>query len=254
MRGPVNAVLLAAGRGSRLAPLTDRTHKSLLSVSGKPVLAYAVERLIQSGCQDIVCVTGYRRDDICDFLSSYGGAVRTIDNGRYAEDVNILSTELGVSALRRPELGYLIVETDIVLENKGWDAILNQPASSDSFWVTRGRYSQALTGGALAADSRGQVTGMVYAPVYDARYEGWQKLLGMLYVGSHEVQADRTLRQKAMERTIAQYYMTPWVENRAELPCMAFDLGDVYASSYNDVQAYHRTQQEFGAISGAVHG
>ncbi|MFO1378096.1 MAG: NTP transferase domain-containing protein [Steroidobacteraceae bacterium] len=252
MRGPVNAVLLAAGRGSRLAPLTDLTHKSLLPVAGKPVLAYVMDRLTRAGCQDIVCVTGYRKDDIAGFLASYGSAVRTIENARYEQDVNILSTEIGVSALRRPELGYLLVETDIVLEDRGWDAILDRTAAGDSFWVTRGRYSRALTGGALHADDSGRVTDMVYAPAYDARYEGWLKLLGVLYVGEREVQADRAIRQKAMQRTIAQYYMTPWVENRAELPCMACDLGDVYASSYNDVEAYQRTQQEFSAV-GAVH-
>lgn len=252
MRGPVNAVLLAAGRGSRLAPLTDLTHKSLLPVLGKPVLAYVMDRLIQSGCEDIVCVTGYRKEDISSFLAAYGSAVRTIENSRYEQDVNILSTDVGVGALRRPELGYLIIETDIVLENKGWNAIMDRAASDSSFWVTRGRYAPSLTGGALAADGNGKVTDMVYAPTYDARYEGWQKLLGVLYVGEREVQADRAVRQRAMQKTIAQYYMTPWVENRAELPCMACDLGDVYASSYNDVQAYHRTQREFAA-TGAVH-
>lgn len=249
MSGPVNVVLLAAGRGSRLAPLTDQTHKSLLPIAGKPVLGHVLDALLSSDCEDIVCVTGYRESDLRAFLAPYGKRVRTVHNERYAEDVNILSTELGVSALRRPDLGYLIVETDIILAAEGWKTILRETQAAQSFWVTRGRYSRQLTGGALAVDAAMRVTGMVYAPVYDERYEGWLKLLGMLYVGPEQVAADRTLRQESMRRTIAQYYMTPWVENLAQLRCMACDLGDVYASSYNDLDAYRRADQEFKAAS-----
>ena len=51
-----------------------------------------------------------------------------------------------------------------------------------------------------------------------------------------------------MDKSIAQYYMMPWVENLPLLPCLARDLGDVYAVSYNDMAAYRRADEEYTRI------
>lgn len=248
---PAGVVLLAAGRGSRLAALTEHTHKSLLPVAGKPVLRYVMEEVFARGIEDVVVVTGDKRDAIERFVSEYcPGRVRLAHNERFAADTNILSTEIGVTALRNPERGYLIVETDLVVEPAGWASILDTAADRESFWVTRGTYGTSLTGGALQADASGQVTGLVYAPQYDATYQGWQKLLGVLYVGSDQVAMDRELRQAGIERTIAQYYMTPWVEHLPRLPCRAKPLGAHYAASFNDLETYRHIDAQFTTVVG----
>ena len=48
------AMILAAGRGERMRPLTDRTPKPLLAVGGKPLIVWQVERLVAAGFADIV--------------------------------------------------------------------------------------------------------------------------------------------------------------------------------------------------------
>jgi hypothetical protein len=252
-RVPANVVLLAGGRGRRMVPLTDRTHKSLSPIWGRPALQYALDPIVAAGCQDIVCVTGYKQDDIRQFLTStYGNTVRTVHNEQYADDINILSTELGVNTLRRPDLGYLVVETDIFLEASGWNRILSVDTSS--FWVTRGTYSPDLTGGVLHADSSSNVTEIIYAPTYNAQYEGWPKLFGILYVGAGQVANDRAILRRAIERTISQYYMTPWTENLPRLPCKARDLGDAYGCSYNDIAAYQRVADDHRRKLGMPNG
>src|SRR5690606_30821158 len=50
----VKAMILAAGRGERMRPLTDTTPKPLLSVGGKPLIVWHLERLAQAGFRDIV--------------------------------------------------------------------------------------------------------------------------------------------------------------------------------------------------------
>lgn len=240
-----SVILLAAGRGQRLAPLTDDVHKSLLPIAGRPVLGYVVEQVLATGCRDVVCVTGYKAEDVQGFLKSYGDRVRLVHNERFAEDVNILSVELGVNSLRRPEKGYMILETDIVVDERGWGRILAD-TEERSYWVTKGRYGASLTGGCLDEEG-GRVTSLTYAPIYDPRHDGWRKLLGALVVGPRQVEADRRHRREAISRTIAQYYMTPWVENLSDLPCSVRDLEDAYAQSFNDLATYERISREFVA-------
>lgn len=51
---PSTAMILAAGRGERMRPLTDRTPKPLLPVGGKPLIVWHIERLASAGIRDLV--------------------------------------------------------------------------------------------------------------------------------------------------------------------------------------------------------
>lgn len=251
-RVPANVVLLAAGRGSRIARLTRDTHKSLLPVAGRSSLERAVDEAVARTAGQVVVVTGDRRESIERVVRErYGSRVDTVHNERFAEDMNILSTELGVAALRSPGEGYLVIETDVVVGPGGWETIYAVPDPDASFWVTRGRYGRAITGGALEADAAGNVTGLVYAPVWSERFEGWQKLLGVLYVAPAQVARDREIRREALARTCAQYYMTPWVEHLAELPCRAKPLPEAYAGSFNDPETYLEVDRRLRAAEAA---
>ncbi|HXC60985.1 MAG TPA: nucleotidyltransferase family protein [Steroidobacteraceae bacterium] len=50
----MKAMLLAAGRGERMRPLTDHTPKPLLEVAGRPLIAWHLRRLAQAGIRDVV--------------------------------------------------------------------------------------------------------------------------------------------------------------------------------------------------------
>jgi len=51
---PKVAMILAAGRGERMRPLTDRTPKPLLRVAGKPLIQYHIEALVRAGIRELV--------------------------------------------------------------------------------------------------------------------------------------------------------------------------------------------------------
>lgn len=255
MHVPEAAVLLAAGSGSRLTPLTDRCHKSLLPLAGVPALKRILDNILVAGTKDIVVVTGYRNDDIENFIAAnYPGIVRCVFNQYYRKDVNILSVDLGVKALHSPSKGYIIVETDLVIEPKGWQMLLNIGDAEMSFWATCDRYSESLTGGALHVDHQNNVTNIVYRPVYDPRCKGWFKLLGVLYVSRRQVEIDCRTRQAAIMNNIEQYYMMPWIKNLSRLPCFARDLGSLFATSYNDFESYQCADAEVRRISGLWDG
>ena len=57
-----SAVLMAAGYGSRLAPITDRTPKGLLRIRGEVLAERQIAQLVAAGVADIFLVTGYRSE------------------------------------------------------------------------------------------------------------------------------------------------------------------------------------------------
>ena len=70
MSGLDKAMILAAGLGLRMRPLTENTPKPLIKVMGKTLLDHAIDRLVQGGVKMIVVNVHYRADQIVTHLKS----------------------------------------------------------------------------------------------------------------------------------------------------------------------------------------
>ncbi len=64
----MKAMIFAAGKGTRLKPLTDNTPKALVKVNGTPMLEIIIKKLIKSGVCEIIINVHYLADQIIDFL------------------------------------------------------------------------------------------------------------------------------------------------------------------------------------------
>jgi len=64
----MRAMILAAGRGERMRPLTDRTPKPLLKAGGRPLIGYQIERLREAGFTRIVINVAWQAEQIEDAL------------------------------------------------------------------------------------------------------------------------------------------------------------------------------------------
>ncbi len=64
----MKAMIFAAGKGTRLKPLTDNTPKALVKVNGTPMLEIIIKKLIKSGVNEIIINVHYLADQIIDFL------------------------------------------------------------------------------------------------------------------------------------------------------------------------------------------
>ncbi|EMA05480.1 glucose-1-phosphate thymidylyltransferase [Haloarcula vallismortis] len=70
----MKAVILAAGKGTRLQPLTDDLPKALVEVNGEPLLSHCLDELVSLDADEFVIVVGYRQEQIIDhYGSSYDG-------------------------------------------------------------------------------------------------------------------------------------------------------------------------------------
>ena len=81
----MRAMILAAGLGSRMRPLTNHTPKPLLEVGGKPLIVWHIERLKKAGFREIVINVAYLGQQIMDYLgdgSQYGVKILFSDEQR----------------------------------------------------------------------------------------------------------------------------------------------------------------------------
>ena len=88
---------MAAGVGSRLRPITDKKPKTLVEVNGRPMISVIIEALAQAGIFEIVICTGYRADQIEQYLESeYSDLVnlKYISNTAYETTNNMYSLYL----------------------------------------------------------------------------------------------------------------------------------------------------------------
>lgn len=67
----MEAMILAAGEGTRLRPLTDRMPKALVPVRGRPLLAHVMERLVAAGATRIVVNTCRHGEQVAAYLASH---------------------------------------------------------------------------------------------------------------------------------------------------------------------------------------
>jgi dTDP-glucose pyrophosphorylase len=78
----VKAVILAAGRGTRMRELTNELPKPMLKVNGTPILELILQGLVNNGIQDVFIVTGFRADIIETHFGSGGKWGARIAYGR----------------------------------------------------------------------------------------------------------------------------------------------------------------------------
>jgi len=111
----MKAMILAAGRGERMRPLSDAVPKPLLEVGGKPLIVWQIERLTAAGFTDLVVNVAHRAEMIIERLgdgSRFGCAIR------YSREPEPLEVAGGI-ATARPLLEdgvALIVSSDVFTE------------------------------------------------------------------------------------------------------------------------------------------
>lgn len=64
----MKAIILAAGVGSRIRPLTDNKPKSLLDINGETILERMIENIISVGIEEVIVITGYLEEQIKRFI------------------------------------------------------------------------------------------------------------------------------------------------------------------------------------------
>jgi choline kinase len=153
------ALLLAAGRGSRLAPLTDDRPKCLVPLLGRPLLEYQIAALRRAGITDIAIVGGYRHECLEPFV-----ATRFL-NPRWAQSNMVVSLACAAEWLAAGDS--LVCYTDIVYAADAVGTLARNPGdiaiTYDPNWLQlwSARFSEPLQDAeSFAVDEAGRLIGI----------------------------------------------------------------------------------------------
>jgi len=108
----MRVMILAAGRGERMRPLTDHTPKPLLAVGGKPLIVWHIERMVSAGITDLVINHAHLGTQIEQTLGDgkqFGASIQ------YSDEGDALETAGGI-AFALPLLGdepFAVVNGDV---------------------------------------------------------------------------------------------------------------------------------------------
>ena len=117
------ALLLAAGTGNRLYPLTQNAPKCLTIVNGISILERLISSLNQHGFKRLVVVTGYLETHIRDFLGDQVGGMKIeyVFSPLYKTTNNIYSLWMAREIINEP---FLLLESDLVFDESLLDAMM----------------------------------------------------------------------------------------------------------------------------------
>ena len=115
------AIILAAGQGTRLRGVLTDLPKGFLKLGDKSIIEESIERLVASGVDNIVIVTGYRSEHYVALARAYAGIVRTIHNPKFADSGSMYSLYCA-RALAEPP--FLLLESDLIYEPRALQVLL----------------------------------------------------------------------------------------------------------------------------------
>jgi histidinol-phosphate/aromatic aminotransferase/cobyric acid decarboxylase-like protein/choline kinase len=164
----MQAIILAAGLGRRMHPLSKHCHKSLLPIAGRPLLGRMFDALIANGILDILIVTGYRRDEVMAYVdANYPQArVRWVHNAEYDRTNNIRSLALAFEALPE-DSDIVLIECDLIFEASVLELLLRSP-HADVALVDRFR---AGMDGTVVAVENGLITQVIPPHLQSANFD-----------------------------------------------------------------------------------
>lgn len=126
---PIDAVIMAGGRGERLRPLTDKIPKPLMKIAQKPIIEYNLERLALFGIDDFWISVNYLGDQIEEHCGN--GAEKNIKIN-YVKEESPLGTIGAVSKIKDFQHDYILVANSDLLTNIDYEhfflEFLNQDA------------------------------------------------------------------------------------------------------------------------------
>ena len=163
-RLPIDAVLMAGGKGERLRPLTLETPKPLLKVGEKCIIDHNIDRLISYGVKNISVTVNYLKEQIEDHFAKPRGEVKV----QTVREPKFLGT---IGSIRFVKEFYndtvLVMNSDLFTNINYEDFYLHFKEHDADMSVAAVPYSVQVPYGIFKIEKKRNITGLVEKPTYD---------------------------------------------------------------------------------------
>lgn len=160
----MQAVILAAGKGSRFKQATKHMPKCMLQFNGETLISRLIRQLDQLNLKRIVVVAGYKADVLEDYLATQSSRapIAVIVNDKFATSNNILSVEKAGSIIAADDT--LLFESDVILR----DEVVKILARSAENTAVVSPFRDWMEGTAVELDTDQQITSFVPREMQEA--------------------------------------------------------------------------------------
>lgn len=163
-RLPIDAVLMAGGRGERLRPLTEKTPKPLLPVGDKAIIDYNIDRLISYGVKNISVTVNYLKEQIEEHFQDPMGDV-LIKTVREPKFLGTIGSIKFVDCFYNDTV--LVMNSDLFTNINYEDFYLHFKEHDADMSVAAVPYTVQVPYGIFKIEDRRNITGLVEKPTYD---------------------------------------------------------------------------------------
>ena len=159
----MKAVVIAAGKGTRLRPLTDDKPKGLVEVAGQPILTHCFEQLLDIDVSEIVVVVGYEGDQI---VERYGDVYEGVPLTYVEQDEPLGIAHALLTAEPRVDEEFVVMLGDNIFRANLEDVVDRQRTGrvDAAFLVEEVPYEEASRYGVCVTDDEGAITHIVEKP------------------------------------------------------------------------------------------
>jgi len=152
----MDAIILAAGMGSRLGSLTRDKAKCLVEVGGMPIIDRVLRQLKWLGVERLTLVVGYQAEGLMDHVlqcAERPAGIEFVRNDIFAETNNMYSLWLAKDALCRTDV--LLLESDLLLPDSVVRGLADAPCANACLVAP---YEPQMNGTVVQADGQGIIT------------------------------------------------------------------------------------------------
>ena len=162
---PIDAVLMAGGRGERLRPLTLDCPKPLLNVGGRPIIDYNIDELRANGVDNIFVTVNYLKEQIIEHFSDprFEGCVRCVSEPRRLGTMGSLSL-IPDEEFRHDNI--LVMNSDLLTTIDFQRLYLHHARSGAALTVAATPYTVSIPFAILRTEGS-RVTGLTEKPTYN---------------------------------------------------------------------------------------
>lgn len=163
-RLPVDAVLMAGGKGERLRPLTEKTPKPLLKVGDKCIIDHNIDRLISYGVKNISVTVNYLGEQLEEHFADPRGDVK-VNTVREPKYLGTIGSIRFVKEFYNDTV--LVMNSDLFTNINYEDFYLHFKEHDADMSVAAVPYSVQVPYGIFKIEERRNITGLVEKPTYD---------------------------------------------------------------------------------------